>query len=276
MTFLSIPGPQRQAEGMAFLARASWPGLGLISSKPGAPALLLGTRRKVTGCGDRVLLLPSTSAEQVRGLQAQQPHLAVLKWPCRHPRQNATRLPVPPSRSPAGFWVLLDASSGAKWVLEEGPRRNPTAQLCSFHDCASHSACKSAPAPNLCFALCPCPFIFTSKFSSPNGSPPGEAGARAVLGVCRGCSLQLCNISSHQRKLALPFFFFPLSNRIPSHFSDTVPFFPRCSQPAELLSPTIFLPVQRSAQRQPRARRGVPSATRLCLPPARGRCAAAG
>lgn len=71
MTFLPIPGPQRQAEGTAFLARASWPGLGLISSNPGAPELLLGTRRKVTGCGERVLLLPSSSAEQVGGLQEQ-------------------------------------------------------------------------------------------------------------------------------------------------------------------------------------------------------------
>lgn len=97
----------------------------------------------------------------------------------------------------------------------------------------------------------PPPFFFTSKFSSSNKSPPGEAGARAALRVCRGCSLQLRNIISPPRQLALPFFFFLLSNRISSHFFDAVPFFPRCSQPAELLSPTISLPVQRGAQHQP-------------------------
>lgn len=104
----------------------------------------------------------------------------------------------------------------------------------------------------LLYSHAPFFFFFTSKFSSSNKSPPGEAGARAALRVCRGCSLQLCNIISPPRQLALPFFFFLLSNRVPSHFFDAAPFFPRCSQPAELLSPTIFLPVQHGAQPQPR------------------------
>lgn len=111
---------------------------------------------------------------------------------------------------------------------------------------------RTSPKSLLCSIPMPPLFFFTSKFSSSNKSPPGEAGARAALRVCRGCSLQLRNIISPPRQLALPFFFFLLSNRVPSHFFDAAPFFPRCSQPAELLSPTVFLPVQHGAQHQPR------------------------